>query len=154
MMDRWICKTSVKNNLADAAKKNPPECALSSEADIYSCCIRMLQAAGVEVECPEGDEISFLGIKARLGARVVLLPSFAITIAQLKERIRGQVRISKKSTLIVEGDISVAGLELDGALKLHGSGSLHNVKVSNAGCAIEPIPSEALPSQPASLQIR
>jgi hypothetical protein len=28
---------NLRNNLADAAKKNPPDCALSAEADIYAC---------------------------------------------------------------------------------------------------------------------
>lgn len=41
--DRWIAKTSVKNNLEDARKKKPPECALSAEADIYACNARLLQ---------------------------------------------------------------------------------------------------------------
>lgn len=36
----------VKNNLADAAKKNPPDCALSAEADIYACNARLLELAG------------------------------------------------------------------------------------------------------------
>eukprot|EP00438_Fugacium_kawagutii_P023192 Skav215053 [mRNA] locus=scaffold1021:239020:246877:- [translate_table: standard] len=36
-MDRLMSFTAVKNNLADAAKKNPPDCALSAEAMIYAC---------------------------------------------------------------------------------------------------------------------
>ena len=34
IMFRWL-----RNNLADAAKKNPPDCALSAEADIYACAL-------------------------------------------------------------------------------------------------------------------
>ena len=45
-VERWISKTSVKNNLADALKKNPPECALTCEADLYSCNVRLLQKLG------------------------------------------------------------------------------------------------------------
>ena len=41
--ERWIAKTSVKNNLVDARKKNPPECALTAEADLYACNARLLQ---------------------------------------------------------------------------------------------------------------
>ena len=47
--ERWIAKTSVKNNLADARKKNPPECALSAEADLYSCNVRLMQLLGSKV---------------------------------------------------------------------------------------------------------
>eukprot|EP00438_Fugacium_kawagutii_P026382 Skav218560 [mRNA] locus=scaffold1408:63434:84130:- [translate_table: standard] len=66
--DRWIAKTSVKNNLEDldAKKKVPPECALSAEADIYACNARLLQLAG-DVTIAEADEVTFLGIKAFLG---------------------------------------------------------------------------------------
>lgn len=45
-LDRWISKTSVKNNLEDARKKKPPECALSAEADIYACNCRLLESLG------------------------------------------------------------------------------------------------------------
>ena len=33
----YIHYFGTRNNLADAAKKNPPDCALSAEADIYAC---------------------------------------------------------------------------------------------------------------------
>ena len=90
--ERWIAKTSVKNNLADARKKNPPECALTAEADLYSCNARLMQhlvfqalegsaqefqasqccwqlrlAGAVEIEEPK--EVSFLGISAKMGAQ-------------------------------------------------------------------------------------
>ena len=42
-LDRWISKTSVKNNLEDARKKTPPECALSAEADLYACNAKLLR---------------------------------------------------------------------------------------------------------------
>ena len=45
-LDRVMCFTCVKNNLADAVKKNPPDCALSAEADIYACNARLLSLAG------------------------------------------------------------------------------------------------------------
>lgn len=45
-LDRWIAKTTVKNNLEDARKKVPPECALTAEADIYACNAKLLTCLG------------------------------------------------------------------------------------------------------------
>ena len=48
----------------------------------------------VDIEGPE--EVTFLGIKAKIGAKVVLEPTFAISLAQLKDRIQaGHIRITR-----------------------------------------------------------
>jgi UDP-sugar pyrophosphorylase len=53
-MDRWICFSAVKNNIADAKKKAMDtgfsECASSGEADMYSVQRRKLTLAGAHVE--------------------------------------------------------------------------------------------------------
>ncbi|CAJ1441087.1 unnamed protein product [Effrenium voratum] len=152
-LDRWIAKTSVKNNLADARKKQPPECAFSAETDIYACNTRLLQLAGdVEVETP--SETTFLGITANLGAQIVLQPSFAISLEQLKSKIRGKIVISKRSTLILEGDVILDGLKLDGALWLSGSGRATGLCVENQGLRLAAIAEAELAKQVPSLQIR
>ncbi|CAJ1340987.1 unnamed protein product [Effrenium voratum] len=153
-LDRWIAKTSVKNNLADARKKQPPECAFSAETDIYACNTRLLQLAGdVEVEKP--SETTFLGITANLGAQIVLQPSFAISLEQLKSKIRGKtIVISKRSTLILEGDVILDGLKLDGALWLSGSGTATGLCVENQGLRLAAIAEAELAKQVPSLQIR
>ena len=60
-VERWISKTSVKNNLADAVTKNPPECALTCEADLYSCNVRLLQKLGFlkPVETVKTETVQF-----------------------------------------------------------------------------------------------
>merc|ERR1719362_1770522 len=79
-LDRLMCFTCVKNNLADAVKKNPADCALSAEADMYACAARLLAVAGADVQVEEPEDVAFLGVKAKLGARIVLQPSFAVSL--------------------------------------------------------------------------
>lgn len=151
--DRWIAKTSVKNNLEDARKKVPPECALSAEADLYACNARLLQLCGdVTIAAPE--EVTFLGITAKLGPQIVINPSFAISLEELKSKVRGKISISKGSTLVLEGDVTVDGLELNGALCISGSGTLTGRRVENSGVRLRSIEAAELPKVSPSLQIR
>mmetsp|Transcript_134561 Transcript_134561/g.287912 ORF Transcript_134561/g.287912 Transcript_134561/m.287912 type:complete len:586 (-) Transcript_134561:134-1891(-) len=153
-LDRLMCFTCVKNNLADAAKKNPPDCALSAEADIYACNAALLKLAGADVELESEEDISFLGITAKIGARIVMLPSFAISLEQMKERVKGKVRLSRRSMLVLDGNVTLDGLELDGALRVSGCGTLKNEVVRNAGRALVAIPDAELSKESPSLQIR
>eukprot|EP00931_Biecheleriopsis_adriatica_P090263 TRINITY_DN6427_c0_g1_i1.p1 TRINITY_DN6427_c0_g1~~TRINITY_DN6427_c0_g1_i1.p1 ORF type:complete len:580 (-),score=160.43 TRINITY_DN6427_c0_g1_i1:54-1793(-) len=154
-LERLMSFTCVKNNLADAKTKKPPDCALSAEADIYACNARLLQLAGegkVEIEDPE--DISFLGITAKIGARIVLQPGFAISLEHMKDKLKGKVKISKKSELVLDGDVVLNDLELDGALKVCGDGELESQVVKNSGSKLEGIPDAELKDQEPSLQIR
>eukprot|EP00928_Gymnodinium_smaydae_P007346 TRINITY_DN12650_c0_g2_i1.p1 TRINITY_DN12650_c0_g2~~TRINITY_DN12650_c0_g2_i1.p1 ORF type:complete len:664 (-),score=127.84 TRINITY_DN12650_c0_g2_i1:95-2086(-) len=153
-LDRKFCFTCVKNNLADAATKNPPDCALSAESDIYTCNAALLSLAGADVVIEEPGEVSFLGITAKVGARIILQPSFAISLEQMKEKLKGKIRISKKSSLVLDGDVTVDGLDLDGALKISGGGVLKNKVVKNAGRSLVAIDADKLKDHPPSLQIR
>jgi len=153
-LERMMCFTCVKNNLADAAKKNPPDCALSAEADIYACNARLLQLAGNDVEIGPAQDASFLGITAKIGARIVLQPSFGISLEQMKEKVKGKIRISNKSVLIVDGDVVIDGLELDGALEIIGTGVVKDKDVANASRPLEAIPEAELKNAEPSYQIR
>jgi len=123
MMDRWACFTCVKNAVADAAAKYrmglPSECALYCEANIYLQNAKLLRIAGVDVNFGYDTEtVEFFGVKEGWGARVVALPSWAATLEQMKEKVRGEVTISNRSSLILDGDVVLEGLDLDGALEL------------------------------------
>ncbi|CAJ1461485.1 unnamed protein product, partial [Effrenium voratum] len=154
-LERLMSFTCVKNNLADAVKKNPPDCALSAETDIYACNAQMLELAGegkVQIEAPE--DVSFLGVTAKLGARIILAPSFAVSLEDMKSKIKGKVSISKKSELLIDGQVVLNDLDLDGAMRICASGELPSKKVANLGSAIEAIPEDKLSAQEPSLQIR
>jgi len=87
----------------------------SGEFDIYRCHRKLLASAGVEITV-DGKEEVYENIKVQGGARVVLAPSFGQTRATIKQRVQGKVRISDRSTLILEGDVTLKNLDLDGAL--------------------------------------
>ncbi len=117
VFDRAWCFSACKNNLADAAAKvvqgGPPESASSAENDFYCAGRLKLRLAGMEVV--EGEVREVLGIPVTLGPRVILRPSFALTLADVRERIRGG-SISGASTLILDGDIILENVVVaDGA---------------------------------------
>lgn len=153
-LNRFMSFTCVKNNLADAAIKNPPDCALSAEADIYECNRKLLELAGRNVKIEGSRDVSFLGISAKIGPRIVLQPSFGISLEQIKERLRGEIRISSSSSLVLDGDIKIENLTLDGALEVVGDGTIVDKVVKNKGQQLESIPSEELDKCNPSLQIR
>ena len=70
------------------------------------CCKRFKQELG--------------GIPVKYGARVVILPSFGVTLEDIRGRFveGGNVTISSESTLVLDGDISIKNLSLNGALIL------------------------------------
>jgi UDP-sugar pyrophosphorylase len=106
IFDRVWCFSACKNNLSDAAQKvvqnGPPESASSAENDFYEAGRIKLRAAGMTIE--ETPRQMLLGIPFTTGPRVILRPSFALTLSDVRERIRGG-RISGDATLILDGDV-------------------------------------------------
>jgi UDP-sugar pyrophosphorylase len=119
IFDRAWCFSACKNNLAEAsekaAKNGPPESASSAENDFYLAGRAKLRAAGMAV----ADEpvISVRGIPFTPGPRVILRPSFALTLAEVQERIRGG-SISGASTLVLDGDIRMENVTVSGGASL------------------------------------
>ena len=117
IFDRAWCFSPCKNNLAEAAHKaaqnGPPESASSAENDFYLAGRVKLRAAGMAVA--DSPVIAICGIPFTPGPRVILRPSFALTLAEVKERIQGGA-ISGASTLILDGDIRLENVAVsDGA---------------------------------------
>jgi len=108
VFDRAWCFSACKNNLADAAdkvaKNGPPESASSAENDFYLAGRTKLRMAGVAVE--DAPQTKICGVPFTPGPRVLLRPSFALTISDVGDRIRGG-SISGNSTLILSGDITL-----------------------------------------------
>uniref|UniRef100_A0A0G4HQX2 Uncharacterized protein n=1 Tax=Chromera velia CCMP2878 TaxID=1169474 RepID=A0A0G4HQX2_9ALVE len=156
---RWLCFSTVKNNVKDAAAKAKqgiaPEAAFSGESDCYSNAAKLLEIALKQQNLPcdiaAPSPCTFLDVDYVMGPHVVLLPSFAQTIETMKEKVKGPVKISGKSTLILEGDVTIekGGLELDGALELRAApGSkivVDGLKVKNNGAFLHPSDENAPP---------
>jgi len=114
IFDRRWSFSANKNNRADASARHeaggPPESAITAEADFYLAGRMRLTAAGASVD--EASEKMILGVPFKAGPKVLLRPSFALTLAEAREKISG-CSISGEATLILDGkDIVLEGVEL------------------------------------------
>jgi UDP-sugar pyrophosphorylase len=114
VFDRKWAFSANKNNIKDAAAKHtaggPPESGATAESDFYLAGRIKLAAAGVNVETAKEELI--LGIPFTLGPRVLLRPSFAMTLAEVREKIKGG-KISGDASLVLDGkEISLENVEI------------------------------------------
>ena len=164
IFDRRWCFSPNKNNIIDAAAKQtagtPPESATSAESDFYLAGRMRLKAAGVSVV--EASTELMYGVELARGPRVLLRPSFAITLKDVREKISGGA-ISEEATLILDGEgVRLENITLAGrsALVIHACpGANVLVKdrtIQNAGFEIVKLTAAELadPNTPEHLQIR
>lgn len=113
IFDRVWCFSACKNNLVDAAAKvasdGPPESASSAENDFYLAGRMKLRAAGMEVI--DAPQKNLRGIPLTPGPRVILRPSFALTLADVRARISGG-SISGEATLVLDGDVTLENVTI------------------------------------------
>jgi hypothetical protein len=80
-----------------------------------------MRLAGVTVETPQPDAgITALGLTAHLSPRIVLSPSCCVFPSELRTVFPdpAQVCISQASSLVLQGQVVVGSMMLDGALRL------------------------------------
>lgn len=110
VFDRRWSFSANKNNIVDAAAKHkaggPPESGATAESDFYLAGRMKLKAAGMQIH--EAKEELMLGIPMTPGPRVLLRPSFALTLGEVRSKIKGGT-ISGEATLILDG----SGITLD-----------------------------------------
>lgn len=138
-----MAKSSVKNNIKDGVlkfcKNHFSETAAEGESLIYLCNRNILH-----INCVLCKK-EFAGISVSYGARIVLYPSFGTTVADIRSKVNGELNVSQKSTLVLEGGSIeiVNGLTLDGTLvvrALNGSSVvLDGLVVKNDGWQFEDI---------------
>lgn len=109
-----------KNNIADAAAKHqeggPPESGATAESDFYRAGRSRLLAAGANIE--ESAQELILDVPFVRGPKVLLRPSFALTLAEVRAKVEG-VSLSDESTLLLDGkDIVLKNVELSGSSAL------------------------------------
>ena len=147
VFDRRWSFSANKNNVKDAAAKHaaggPPESGATAESDFYLAGRMKLAAAGVKVETAKEELI--LDIPFTPGPRVVLRPSFAMTLAEVRAKIKG-VKISGNATLVLDGkNITLENVEIaDGsALVIKAADGAQvaakNLKVENDGFELVPL---------------
>lgn len=122
MFPSWLVYSPCKNNVQDAIQKVhlgiPPQCTSSAEHEYFACHARMLAHVGVKIQ-PTCREKSFLDLPIQTGPQIVWHPSLGTSFEVLSKRMKGNISVSNRSTLILEGqDITIRGLVLDGALRI------------------------------------
>ncbi len=152
-LERFICFSAVKNSAEEALAKLKAtgfaESAASGEADVYATNRLLLALAGVQVRTAGGKSTAWLGIPVPNLARVVLAPSFAATVAELRARFPtpDKVSISDRSSLVLEGDVVVEKLALDGDLRVSAMPGarivIRNLAVKNDGVTMVPVDKDA-----------
>jgi len=147
IFDRRWCFSANKNNIKDAAAKHaaggPPESGATAESDFYLAGRMKLAAAGMNVETAKKELI--LGIPFTPGPRVLLRPSFAMTLAEVREKIKGG-KISGDATLVLDGqDIALENVEITAGCALvikaadRAKATVKNLKIKNDGFELVPL---------------
>eukprot|EP00929_Paragymnodinium_shiwhaense_P092115 TRINITY_DN5199_c0_g2_i6.p1 TRINITY_DN5199_c0_g2~~TRINITY_DN5199_c0_g2_i6.p1 ORF type:complete len:488 (+),score=139.29 TRINITY_DN5199_c0_g2_i6:40-1503(+) len=121
MFDTWCSYSPVKNSPETAVQKwkdgNHPQSGVTGETDVFAANAKILRQAGVEIEAAKPG--SFNGITVDVEARVVWSPRWATGYKAVTDRLLPgcKVKISQRSTLILDGDVTIEGeLTLDGTL--------------------------------------
>uniref|UniRef100_A0A7S0Q906 UTP-monosaccharide-1-phosphate uridylyltransferase n=1 Tax=Coccolithus braarudii TaxID=221442 RepID=A0A7S0Q906_9EUKA len=140
----------VKNNLAEARKKSgagePTHSAASGEADYYAAACETLSACGVRL--PQPSTVSRAGVEVVDMPRVVIDPSFGLTLSEWKAKLPSaeKVSLAPGSTLVLKGDLSglcIESLTLQGALVISlcpgAKVTLKSLKASNRGWSFAPL---------------
>ena len=126
MYERWFCFSTCKNNLDygidKLKKKMTPETAFSLEQDIFQANVNILKNVLQKLEIvPAKDEhiiqdtVEVLGTNIKFNPKIVIYPSFAVTLKELNEKIKGKISITGDATLLLMGhesiinDVYVAG---------------------------------------------
>lgn len=164
IFDRKWCFSADKNNLSDAKAKHtaggPPESASTAESDFYLANRKKLSIIGAHLrECPE--EL-ILGIPFIRGPKVILSPSCALNISDVKQKLKN-IELSDEATLIINGpDVFIDGLKMKGPSALiidavpGAKVIIKNQTISNAGFELIKINQTELnhPDTPEYIKIR
>lgn len=140
------CKNDVASAREKARNDIPPQCAGSAEHDLFAVNRAKLATLGVAFEDMATDaqprETEWLGVPLDCsGPQLVFAPRFAPSQAVLRARFPSPtaVRISQRSTLVLEGNVTIRALALDGALRISAcvgaSVEVVSLRVHNAGVA-------------------
>jgi UDP-sugar pyrophosphorylase len=151
-------KNSVDEGRAKILVGAPGRTAAEGELEYYGSGGRQLAAIGVTL--PEPQVLQVFGFDLQEPAKVVFAPSFAPSFSAAKARFLNPsaVSITARSSLVLEGDITVSALEIDGALVVRAVAGAHvrltNVKVKNAGLRLVPLTAEELQTAAPAVRIR
>lgn len=129
MYETWFCFSPAKTNIKDAAgliaRGLPSYGAAEAEWNFYNWTNKMLELVGVNIEYAT-EKQSYHGMQFAFGPKVLLDPSFAITMQELKEKFQGKCQLAKEASLIAKGEDTVfLNLDVGEATLVTGRGIKH-----------------------------
>jgi len=152
--ERWFSFSPVKNSIPEAIKSAEKGVYAASpgagEAAVFDANAQLLRLAGADVG-PALPPVTYLGLPLVLSPSIALTPNFALTMEELTRRIPGgeAVKVSSASSLVLDGDIILHSLTLDGALSVRAApGATVHVRecvVSNSGWPLVSVDPEDAP---------
>ena len=152
--ERWFSFSPVKNSVDEAVKASEAGVYAASpgagEAAVFEANARLLRLAGAAVEEGPKPSHTFLGLPLDLSPSIALTPNFALTVDELMRRVGGgdAISISARSSLVLDGDIEVHNLDLDGALAIRAAAGarvvVRRLAVRNSGDALRELSDDEL----------
>jgi len=163
MFERWLTFSPAKNALeagqsSVAGGGTAPGTMSSAESDMYVQNQRKLAFVGADLPVSDSPEslTKCNGIPITDGPRIILSPSFAVCRQDVVDGVVGSVKITERSSLVLDGDIAIKGMDLDGALVIRAcSGAqvvVDGLKVENKGWQVQELDSSA--EYPEDVRIR
>jgi len=141
----WLAMKPVKSNIADSIKQvqkmGTSFSAAHGEGAVYFMNRTLFRAATGNEQCTveSKEKLEMVkGIPVDHGARIVLCPAFGVTIKEMAARLKGEISVTERSTLVLDGDIEIDGLKLDGTLVVRAKGKgtkvvIKGLSVANKG---------------------
>ena len=134
----WLAMKPVKSNITDSIKQvqkmGTSFSAAHGEGAVYFMNRTLFRAATGNEECTveSKEKLEMVkGIPVDDGARIVLCPGFGVTIKEMASKLKGDISVTERSTLVLDGDIEIDGLKLDGALVVRAKGKGTKVVIKN-----------------------
>lgn len=134
--DKESCYSVMKNDLASAVTKPSYDCILSCEFEYHRSRANLFKRFGCQLEEPIEKVIN--GIKVLDGPKIYYSPRFAKTYYELEQNIGKNIKLSRKSVLIIDGPIYLENIDLDGTLIVQASEkcTINNLTIKNDGWEI------------------
>lgn len=110
-------KNEVSLGLQKQASKMSLETCAACQFEYYDSNRLLLEKLGVKIGS-EVEEYTYYGIHYKVGAKIILHPSFACTFRDLEKSVGEGVSISSKSMLEIRGKAILRNFELDGSLRI------------------------------------
>lgn len=121
----------------------------TGELDLYRVHCETLRLCGAQVADP--TPAVFNGLHVDVWPLIVWTPLFAITFAQLKEKVRNLTVHPNSALVVTAPDARLASLDLDGALVVQGRVEARG-RVQNAGWRLQALAEDAGASEEAYIR--